>query len=459
MTESSNTCDTHGAGDRRNCVGYAIKEIYLGTLTGDGTFQDIVRHSADQKQTATFCSSVDPWHALADLSEDAGDQVGLDLFFTSGITRGLPAMVPVAMFYGTPEDAAAQMAYLKKRGYPISYVELGEEPDGQYMQPEDYAALYLQWATALHKVDPQFKLGGPVFEGVNEDIKAWPDPQGNTSWFTRFLNYLKSHGRLADLAFMSLEHYPYEPCEVTWASLYDEPRLISHILQVWRDDGLPPEVPIFITEVNISWLMGESFVDIFGGLWLADYVGAFLAAGGGASYYFQYLPLPLAKGCRDSWGTFGMFTVDSDYRVKQYTSQFFASQLITREWAQPVDAQHRLFPASSDIRDAQGNVLVTAYALLRPDQQWAVMLVNKDRDNPHEIRIEFQDSKAGRTKSFSGTVTMITFGSEQYQWHANGKEGYPQPDGPAARSSLKASSATRFTLPKASVTVLRGKVR
>ena len=74
---------------------------------------------------------------------ESGDQPGFDLFFTSGITRGLPAIVPIAMLYGTPEDSAAQMAYLKKRGYPISYVEMGEEPDGQYMLPEDYGALYI----------------------------------------------------------------------------------------------------------------------------------------------------------------------------------------------------------------------------------------------------------------------------------------------------------------------------
>ena len=36
MTESSNTCDTHGSGDPRNCVGYAIREVYLGTTTADG---------------------------------------------------------------------------------------------------------------------------------------------------------------------------------------------------------------------------------------------------------------------------------------------------------------------------------------------------------------------------------------------------------------------------------------
>ena len=86
---------------------------------------------------------------------------------------------------------------------------MGEEPDGQYMGPEDYAALYLQWATALHQVDPTLQLGGPVFEGVSEDIKFWPDAHGETSWFKRFLSYLKAHGRLSDLSFMSYEHYPY----------------------------------------------------------------------------------------------------------------------------------------------------------------------------------------------------------------------------------------------------------
>ena len=45
MTESSNTCDTHGSNDRRNCVGYAVRELYLGTTTPDGQFHDLVRHT------------------------------------------------------------------------------------------------------------------------------------------------------------------------------------------------------------------------------------------------------------------------------------------------------------------------------------------------------------------------------------------------------------------------------
>ena len=87
MTESSDTCDTHGDGDRRNCVGYAMRELYLGTLRPEGGLYDLVRHTPDQDQTTTVCSSVDPWHAPADIN-DKRDQVGFDLFFTSALTRG-----------------------------------------------------------------------------------------------------------------------------------------------------------------------------------------------------------------------------------------------------------------------------------------------------------------------------------------------------------------------------------
>ena len=85
----------------------------------------------------------------------------------------------------------AQIAYIEKRSYPIAYIEMGEEPDGKHAIPEDYGALYLQWAAAIHKVDPRLKLGGPVFEGVNEDIRVWPDAQGRTSWMGRFVAYFE----------------------------------------------------------------------------------------------------------------------------------------------------------------------------------------------------------------------------------------------------------------------------
>ena len=461
MTRSSNTCDTHGSSDRRNCVGFAIRELYLGTYDKSG-FTDLLHHSPDQKQTLTLCSSVDPWHRPSDLyiapdRMESGDQPGFDLFFTSGITRGLPAIIPVALLYSTPEDAAAQISYIKKRGYPVSYIEMGEEADGQYMLPEDYGALYLQFAAALHRVDADFKLGGPAFQGVTEDIKAWPDAQGRTSWFGRFLDYLKAHGRLQDLAFMSFEHYPYDGCETPWTQLYREPELITNIMKIWREDGLPPGVPLLDTETNAHG--GEASVDIFGALWLADSFGGFLSAGGQSTHYYHDLSYsPPHPACANSWGTYHLFMVDDHYQITQPTSQFFAAQLITQQWAEPKDAEHQQYLAASDVKDSEGHVLVTAYALHRPDDQWSVMLINKDHDHAHEVRIAFHDADGKRDSAFSGQVTVITFGKEQYQWHPARKKGYADPDGPPLTSRVNGEESTRYTLPAASVTVIRGRL-
>ena len=426
-----------------------------GTTASNGDFVDLVLHRPDQNQTATYVSSIDPWHSASDLAEDQGDQTGLDLFYTSGITNKLPAMIPVAMLYGTPEDAAAEIAYIKQRGYPISYIEMGEEPDGQNMLPEDYAALYLQFATAIHKVDPALKLGGPVFEGVNEDIKVWPDAQGRSSWLGRFIDYLKSHDRIGDLAFMSFEHYPFDACETTWSDLYREPQLVSHILQVWRDDGLPANVPMMITESNVAAAQNAAMTDVFAALWLADNAGAFLTAGGDVFYHSPIQPEPLRGGCR-GWGTYGNFVADAGLHIRNHTSQYFASQLINLEWVKQGPDAHKIFPAIVDLTDDAGHALITAYPVQRPDGEWSIMAVNRDQSNAHAVRVVIDDGST--QKSLAGPVRIVSFGSEQYVWHSDGPNSHADPAGPAAVSTVQAGADTVFTLPKASVTVLRGRV-
>jgi hypothetical protein len=130
---------------------------------------------------------------------------------------------------------------------------------------------------------------------------------------------------------------------------------------------------------------------------------------------------------------------------------------LTQEWAQPVDAKHRLFRASSDVKDQQGHVLVTAYPLERPDGQWSLMLINKDHDHPHSVRIAFSNSHGNA--SFGGAVTRISFGKAQYEWHANRKQGYADPDKPPVTSTLSVDADSLYELPPASVTVLRGKLQ
>jgi len=455
MTEYSNTCDEHGSQDVRDCVGYAIQQITAGTIDQDGAFVEVPKGL--KEPLTTYCaSSIDPWHSAADVN-DNGSYVhsGFDIFFTSGITNNLPAMIPVTVLYGTPEDAAAEIAYVEKRGYRIAYIEMGEEPDGKHAMPEDYAALYIQWAAAIHKVDPALKLGGPIFEGVNEDIRVWPDSKGRTSWMGRFVDYLKSHGRIADLAFVSFEHYPFHACRITWSTLYSEPQLMKHILQVWRDDGVPKDVPLMVTESHLAASLSGPMSTIFAGLWLADNVGSFFEGGGARFTHSPIQPQGIQNSCL-GWASWSNFIADENYEIKGYTSLYYAAHMINLEWVQHRAGVHQMYEASNDIKDAEGNQLVTSYAVLRPDGNWSVMLVNRDETNPHTVRVAF-DSRKGQA-GFRGPVTLVTFGSEQYVWINDGPNSHADPDNPPVASVIAANPQTAFTLPKASITVLRGKV-
>jgi len=136
---------------------------------------------------------------------------------------------------------------------------------------------------------------------------------------------------------------------------------------------------------------------------------AVLSAGGTGTFLYQYEPEPLVNSASNctSYGAWGMFAADNSNKIRQRTSQFFAAQLITQQWAQPVDAAHAIYPSSSSIFDMHGNQLVTSYAVLRPDATWSLLLINKDRFAPHNITIIFRDG-AYKNHYFQGSVLEIS---------------------------------------------------
>jgi hypothetical protein len=170
-----------------------------------------------------------------------------------------------------------------------------------------------------------------------------------------------------------------------------------------------------------------------------------------------------------------MFTVDANYQIQQPLAQFFVAQLLNLEWVQPGGSDHQAFAAKADVPDGAGHELVTAYAVKRPDGQWAVMAVNRDQQNAHRVRITFA-GQPDKSSSFAGPVDVSTFGGAQYQWHPaqtrfmahaeNGGErtivattrGTADPDGPIVHTKLTAAKDTMYDLPAASVVVIRGNV-
>ena len=194
------------ADDIRDRLGFAIREIELGSIDSRNGFHDHIRHAPDRyRQTVIYVSSTDPWHRAEDIDYKI-EQPGLDFILRSALTNGLPVLVPVGVLYDTPENAAAEISYLRQ--YPLEGVELGEEPDGQWASPEDYAALYAGVARRLAALNPRLKLGGPSLQNFEGQLLTWPDTSGNRSWMNRFLNYIHAAGCPFD--FFSFEFYPFD---------------------------------------------------------------------------------------------------------------------------------------------------------------------------------------------------------------------------------------------------------
>jgi hypothetical protein len=195
---------------------------------------------------------------------------------------------------------------------------------------------------------------------------------------------------------------------------------------------------------------------IFGALWLADNIGSFFEGGGAAFYHSPIQPQGVRNTCL-GWASWSNFVSDETCEIKGYTATYWAAHMINLEWVQHRAGVHQMFPSSTDITDAQGNQLVTSYAVHRPDGNWSLMLVNRDSTTLHTVRVEFADTKTKRTASFSEPVTLVSFGSDQYVWINDGPNSHPDPDHPPVATLLQGPPAT-FTLPKASITVLRGRV-
>ena len=197
---------------------------------------------------------------------------------------------------------------------------------------------------------------------------------------------------------------------------------------------------------------------IFAGLWLADNIGSFFEGGGAAFYHSPIQPQPVQDSCL-GWASWSNFVADKDYNITGYTSLYYAAHMINLEWVQHHSGVHRMFPSSTNIKDDEGNVLVTSYAVLRPDGNWSLMLVNRDQSNAHSVRVNFGMAAEAPKQSFSGPVSFTTFGAEQYDWKNDGPNSHADPDNPPVGHRLAANPQTIYTLPKASITVLRSKVK
>jgi hypothetical protein len=454
MSHGSGT-STETSADIRDRLGFAIREIELGHINHRRGFHDHIRHARNRhRQTVIYVSSTDPWHRAEDIDPSI-EQPGFDFIFQSKLTNNLPVLVPVGVLYDTPENAAAEINYLLRRNYSLEGIEMGEEPDGQWASPEDYAALYAGVAKRLAALNPHLKLGGPGLQNFEDQLLTWADASGNRSWMNRFLKYVRDAGVPFD--FFSFEFYPFDNvCADAAPQLLQTPKRLKAMLASLHKDGVPSEIPWLMTEYGYSVFGGRPEVDIEGALFNADTIGAFVTLGGIKSYLYGYEPNYLQDELKCSWGNLMMLQLNPKSDQLNRLSTYYAAQLITKEWMQPTGEPHEIFPVTTDAKKAKQTSVVDVYAVRRPDNQWAILAINKHPKRAAQLKVEFKISGKQQPVRFAGEVEMIQFSRQQYAWHADGPNGYPTRSLPPEHFTLEASAP--YNLPPYSLTVLRGKL-
>jgi hypothetical protein len=465
MGRSSHT-SAQNSDDIRDRLGFAIAEIELGQIDKHGRFHDHMRHAPDRHlQTITYTASTDPWHRAEDIDYSI-EQPGLDFVFQSKLTNNLPVLMPVGVLYDTPENAAAEINYLRRRNYSLEGIELGEEPDGQWASPEDYAAIYTGVARRLASLDPRPKIGGPSLQNFEDQLLTWPDASGNRSWMNRFLKYVRTAKVPFD--FFSFEFYPFDNvCAKPARYLLQTPKRLDSMMASLRADGVSSNIPWLMSEYGYSVFSGRPEVDIEGALFNADAIGTFLSLGGAKPYLYGYEPNYLQDELKCSWGNLMMLQLNPKNDQVNRLSAYYAAQLTNKEWMQPTNETHEMFPVTvSETKEgahgmtrptkAVSSSFVTVYAVHRPDKQWALLAINKHPGRTARLNVEFNIAAAKQPISFVGQIEAIQFSRRQYIWHADGPKGHPTRSLPPARFTLEASST--YELPPSSLTVLRGEL-
>lgn len=455
MFESSHTA-IGGDGDPRDSLGFALREVFIGERDAAGAFRDVVRHDTTaSRQSVMLVSSTDPWHRAVDRDEGTA-QPGFDLIFRTGLTNHLPMLLPVGLLFDTPENAAAELRFLRSRGYPIEGIELGEEPDGQRVTPEDYATLYLQFATALHAVDPRARLGGPSWQNLlNDLVTIWPDrasPGTRSTWIGRFLDYIDLRHRIGDFRFFSFEWYPFgNVCADPAPNLAAAPGMLTRDLQRLRTAGLPDSIPRIMTEYGYSAHLSTAEVTLPAALFDVDLVANFFAHGGSKSFYFGYEPGYLAHEPRcEHWGNLIMFLADSIGAVRYRLPRYYGTRLLTRAWADSAGGVHSQYA----VRVAGRDSLLSAFALRRPDHRWSLLLVNRDPSRERVVDLHIAATSGAGGRALRGPVETWQYSSAQYEFHEDAENGHPVRSLPPTHGTT--AKAGKVTLPPYSITVVTG---
>ncbi len=401
--------------DWRDGVGFAIREVSVRDTRGR---ELVKRGTTNQTQTPVYVSSTDPWHRAED-EDPHSEQPGVDRLAALGLGRSL--MYPIGVLYDTPANVAALVRYVRRRALPVSEFEMGEEPEQQYVDPADFAALYRLMADSLRAAAPGVVLGGPSV--VSGSASGDPD-EFPSRWMKRLIPLL----RPGDLQFFTFEWYAFDDvCHPVAPLVAGHERTLRTALGLLERAGIPRTIPWMIAEYGFSPHASHAEIDLEGAITNTEAVATFLEFGGARAYFYGPEPADVMpeRGC--TAGNLMLFQADSEGGVGARVPAYHAARLLAREWMQPEGA-HELYPVASSA------AALHAFAAKRPDGHWSLLVINRSSTEAVTVALDARWREA------------LQYSKAQYEWGGE----RPSRDLPPVRLRVRGT----LTFPPLSISVL-----
>jgi hypothetical protein len=373
----------------------------VNTAVWDGVFTDPQTLTTLQAVDARFLrypggSSSDDFHWQTNTAAIEGGNAGsADFDSFAAFAQAINAQVIITANYGTgtPEEAAAWVAYSKSKGYGFKYWEVGNECYGTWEDDNntpahsgvEYATRAAQYIQQMKAADPTIKVG--VVADSSEDSFV----DGNTTPVTNpvtnathlgftpvMLTTLKNLGTMPD--FIIYHNYAQNSggendanllqFAATWTSIATSLR--AELTDYLGSAGAGIE--ILCTENNsVSTNPGKQTTSVVNGLYYADSLGSLMQTEINSLVWWALHNGQTAGNNSSSlygWRTYGDYGIEGgDNNLPNHDPYpvYYVQKLLT----------HFARGGDTVVTATSGNTLLTPYAVKRKDGSLSLLVINK----------------------------------------------------------------------------------
>jgi hypothetical protein len=206
------------------------------------------------RQAIVYVSSTDPWHR-ASRHRTTTPNSRLDSILSSELTNHLPILVPVGVCTTRRRTQWAEIKYLLRQGYTLEGIDLGEEPDGQWIShprimPPLYAGVARQTFSAL--LDPNLEdrvckiLTSSCSHGPIRRAIVLDEPVSEITFVQQDVRF----------DFFSFEFYPFDDiCSDAAAAVIRNPGTYVAMMASLRTDGRSPDNTMALDRIWLFCLL------------------------------------------------------------------------------------------------------------------------------------------------------------------------------------------------------------